>query len=263
VDARPLRAQSTLTVLIADPAHLTATPQTLPSPVAVGLPIDVSLDVFNDGGSEAMGVLPSALTGTANVTVISIPDAQDVPAGATRTFQWTVKGNAPATATLGSGGGGGRDVVDGSPVGFGPVQWNPITFVVEAAFASTLTVPPGLLPGETLNVVFAVSNPTAVAVQNVQPTIALSGTAAASLLLQSAPSTTNIGPGQSVTFVWTYTTGSAGTLQLDVSARGTDASSGGPVSASGTATLLIADAAPVAQDPFADGTTFSYVFAYS
>ena len=263
VDARPLPAQSTMTVLIAAPAHLTATTGAVPSPVAVSLPIQLSLDVLNDGGSDAMGVLPSALTGTANVTVISAPVAQDVPAGATRTFQWTVKGTAPATATLGSGGGGGTDVVDNSPIGFGPLQWNPITFVVEAAFDATLTVPPGLLPGETLTVAFAVSNPTAVGVQNVEPTLALSGTAAASLILQSAPSTTNIGPGQSVTFLWTYATGSAGTLQLDVSARGADANSNSPVSASRSATSLVADAAPVAQDPFADGAPFSYVFAYS
>ena len=38
----------------------------------------------------------------------------------------------------------------------------------------------GEVPGETLTVAFAVSNPTAVGVQNVEPTLALSGTAAAS-----------------------------------------------------------------------------------
>jgi len=262
VDHRTLRAQSTVTVSIVFPAHLVATPQPVSSPQAVGLPIKVSLDVLNDGGANALGVLPGGLTGTANVTVISAPGAQDIPAGATRTFQWTIKGTAPATATLGCAG-GGTDAIDGSSVAFAPGQWNPITFVTEAAFDATLTVPPGVLPGETLTVAFVVNNPTAVDAQNVQPALALSGTAAASMVLQSAPVAANIPAGQTVTFTWTYTAGSAGMLQLDASAQGTDANSGGPVSVSRTATTQVSDAAPLAQDPFADGTGFSYVFAYS
>jgi hypothetical protein len=262
VDHRSLSAQSTLAVAIVSPAHLVATPRPVPSPQAVNLPIQLSLDVVNDGGSNALGVLPGGLTGTTNVTVISAPGAQDVPAGATRTFKWTIKGTAPATATLGCAG-GGTDAIGGSSVVFAPAQWNPITFVTEAAFDATLTVPPGVLPGETLAVAFVVNNPTAVDALNVQPALALSGTAAASMVLQTAPAAANIPAGQTVTFTWTYTAGSAGTLQLDASASGTDASSGGPVTASRTATTQVSDAAPLAQDPFADGTGFSYVFAYS
>jgi hypothetical protein len=263
VDARTLSADSKLTVQSATPAHLVATPGILGSPVAVSLPIQLSLSVLNDGGSDALGVLPDVLSGTANVSVISAPAAEDIPAGATQTFQWTVKATAPSTNTFGSGGATGTDAVDNSPVGFGPLQWNPISFVVEAGFDATLTVPPGLLPGETLTVSFFVSNPTSIGANNVLPQLALSGTAAGSLIPLSAPSSTNLGPGQSTTFVWTYTTVSPGTLQLDVSARGTDASSGGPVTASRSASALVGDAAPVAQDPFVDGTTFSYVFAYA
>ncbi|TMB29240.1 MAG: hypothetical protein E6J65_03025 [Deltaproteobacteria bacterium] len=262
VDHRALGAQSTLAVSVVSPAHLVATPQPVSSPEAVGLPIQLSLGVVNDGGADAVGVAPAALTGTTNVSVLGAPVAQDVPAGATRTFVWRIKGTAPGTVTLGTSG-SGTDAIDGSSAAFAPVQWNPITFVTEAAFDATLTVPPGVLPGETLTVTFAVNNPTAVDAQNVQPALGRSGTAAASLVPQSAPAVANIAAGQTVTFIWTYTAGGAGTLQLDASARGTDASSGGPVSASRTATTLVSDAAPVAQDPFADGTAFSYVFAYA
>jgi len=263
VDARTLAAESKLTVQSTTPAHLVATPRIVASPVAVSLPILLALDVLNDGGSDALSILPGILTGTANVTVISAPVAEDIPAGSTQTFQWTVKATAPSTNTFGAGSASGIDAVDNSPLGFGPVQWNPVSFVVEAAFDATLTVPPGLLPGETLTVSFFVSNPTSIAANNVQPQLALSGSAAASLIPLSAPSPTNLGPGQSTTFVWTYSTASPGTLQLDVSARGTDAGSGGPVTASLSASALVGDAAPVAQDPFVDGTTFSSVFAYA
>ena len=260
VDHRPLGAQSMLTVSIASPAHLVATPGPVSSPLAVGLPIQFSLDVLNDGGSDAVGVLPAALSGTTNVSVLAAPVAQNVPTGITRTFRWTIKGTAPGTATLGTSG-GGTDAIDGATVAFGAVQWNPITFVTEAALDATLKVPPGLLPGETLTVVFAVSNPTGFDAQAVQPRLALSGTAAASMVFQSAPTPADIPAGQTVTFTWTYTTGGPGSLQLDVSATGT--SSGGPVSVARAATAQVSDAAPVAQDPFADGTGFSYVFAYA
>ena len=262
VDHRTLRAQSTVAVSIVSPAHLVATAQPVSSPQAVGLPIQLSLDVLNDGGSDALGVLPAALAGTTNVSVLAAPVAQDVPAGATRSFRWTIKGTAPGTATLGNSG-GGTDAIDGSSVAFAPVQWNPISFVTEAALDATLTVPPGVLPGETLTVAFAVTNPTGVGALAVQPSLVLSGTAAASMVLVSAPTASDIPAGQTVTFTWTYTAGSPGALQLDASASGRDASSGAQVSVSRTATTQVSDAAPLAQDPFADGTGFSYVFAYS
>src|SRR2546430_17595636 len=93
-----------------------------------------------------------------------------------------------------------------------------ITVVPEAAVDAMLTVPPVVLPSETLTVAFAVANPTGVGALAVQPSLVLSGTAAASMVLASAPTASDIPAGQTVTFPWAYTPGSPGALHLGASA---------------------------------------------
>ena len=83
--------------------------------------------VFVDGGTDALGVSFADPSGAANVRVDSSPLAQDIPTGATRTFQWTIEGTSPGTATLGTSG-AATDPDTGTSFAVDPVQWTPIVF---------------------------------------------------------------------------------------------------------------------------------------
>ena len=78
-------------------------------------------------GTDALGVYFADPSGAANVRVDSSPLPQDIPAGATRTFQWTVEGTSPGTATLGTSG-AAMDPDTGTSFPVGPVHWTPIGF---------------------------------------------------------------------------------------------------------------------------------------
>jgi len=127
VDGRVVRAQTSSSVTVVTGPHLVATPRPAPASAAVGTSVPLAIDVLNDGGTDALGVYFADPSGAANVRVVSSPLAQDIPAGATRTFQWTIQGTSPGTATLGCGG-AGTDPDIGTSFPVGPVQWTPIAF---------------------------------------------------------------------------------------------------------------------------------------
>jgi hypothetical protein len=196
------------------------------------------------------------------VTIVSAPDPLDIPAGATRRFVWTVRDTDEGTATLGSSGGAGTDSTGGATVTVGPIQWTVIIFKAVALLYPSLSVPPGALPNETFTVSLQLDNPGIVDALGVQPSIAVSGTGGV-ILQSSPPSPADVLAGSSVVFSWTYTASARGDVQFDLSATGTDARSGNPVTASASGATQIGDAVPVASDPFADGSSFAYVFSYS
>jgi hypothetical protein len=127
VDGSVVVAETSNLVTVVTGPHLVATPQPAPASAAVGTPFPLAIDVLNDGGTDALGVYFGDPSGAANVRVVSSPLPQDIPAGATRTFQWTIQGTSPGTATLGCGGvGTDPDLATSFPVG--AVQWTPIVF---------------------------------------------------------------------------------------------------------------------------------------
>ncbi len=260
VDGRAVVAETNNLVSVVTGPHVVATPQPAPASAVVGMRVPLTIGVTNDGGTDALGVRLDDPSGAANVRVISSPLPQDVPAGATRTFQWTIEGTSPGAATLGCGG-SGADPDDGTSFPVSAVQWTPIVFM--GGLPAALTVPPGVLRGEVFAVTLKVNNPGTTAATAVQASATLSGGAASSTILLTAPAAADIPGGQTVAFVWTYQAGSPGTLQIDAGAAGTDASSGAPLGAAASASTQVSDAALVAQDPFGDGGAFSYVFAYA
>lgn len=261
ISGTPVSAQATTSILFVTPARLVATPRPAPPSQPAGPIIQLTLDVENTGGSDALGVAFGPLSGTGGVVeILSAPDPQDVPAGTIRTFVWTIRGSLEGTAVLAASG-AGVDATDGSPVDVGPAQWTVIIFNAVALLYPTLTVPPGALPNETFQLTLKLDNPGVVDALNVQLSISVSGTG--SVALQSAPAGADIPAGTSATFVWTYTATGSGQVQFDVIANGTDARSGNPVTASASDDTVIGTAAPVAADPFGDGTSFTYVFAYA
>jgi hypothetical protein len=262
VDGRAVAAQATASIRIVTPAHLVATPRAAPPSQPAGPAFQLSVDVENDGGSDALAVQFSSLSGTSGIVeVLSAPGPQDVPAGGVRTFSWTVRGTAEGTALLACAG-AGVDATDGSAVLAAPSQWTVIIFNAVALLYPTLSVPPGALPNETFQVVLRLDNPGIVDALAVQPSISVSGTGGVTLQ-SAAPGATAVPAGGSVTFTWSYTASSSGQVRFDLTATGTDGRSGNPVTATATGTTTIATAAPVAPNPFGDGTSFAYVFAYA
>ena len=262
IDRTSLVARTTTSVTVTTAPVLVTTAQPAPASAPVGMLVPLAVDVRNQGGCDALAVQLTDPAGSAIVRVVSSPLAQDVPAGATRTFEWTVEGTSTGTATLGSSG-AGTDPVTGAAVPSPPVQWQPITFQSGGALTATLTIPPGVLRNELFNVALAVTNPGANVARAVQPVASLSGTAnGASIAVK--PAAADIAPGQTVTFNWTVRAGNQpGTLQIDAGASGTDAVSGQFVSVAMSAITQVSDVAFVAGDPFADGATFAYVFTYA
>lgn len=127
VDGRAVVAQTSNSVTVVSGPHLVATPQAAPASASVGTSVPLAIDVLNDGGTDALGVYFADPSGAANVRIVSSPLSQDIPAGAIRTFQWTIQGTAPGTATLGcSGAGTDPDTATSFPVG--AVQWTSIVF---------------------------------------------------------------------------------------------------------------------------------------
>ena len=127
VDGSVVVAETSDPVSVVSGPHLVATPQAAPASAAVGTPFTLAIDVLNDGGTDALGVSFADPSGAANVRVDSSPLAQDIPTGATRTFQWTIEGTSPGTATLGTSG-AATDPDTGTSFAVDPVQWTPIVF---------------------------------------------------------------------------------------------------------------------------------------
>jgi len=127
VDGRVVVAETSNSVTVVTGPHLVATPQPAPASAAVGTPFLLAIDVLNDGGTDALGVYFADPSGAANVRVDSSPLPQDIPAGATRTLQWTIEGTSPGTAMLGTSG-AATDPDTGTSFPVGPVQWTPIAF---------------------------------------------------------------------------------------------------------------------------------------
>lgn len=261
VDGRAVAAQASASIRIVAPAHLLVTARAAPPSQPAGPSFQLSLEVENDGGSDALGVQFDPISGTAGIVdVLSSPGAKDVPAGSVRTFVWTIRGSTEGTAILACAG-AGVDATDGSVVRADPAQWTVIIFNAVALLYPTLSVPPGALPNEIFSVVLRLDNPGIVDALGVQPSISVSGSGGVTLL--GAPSGADVPAGGSATFTWTYGASSSGQVRFDLLATGTDARSGNPVTATATDTTTIASAAPVATNPFGDGTSFAYVFSYA
>ncbi|MEN6379489.1 MAG: CARDB domain-containing protein [Methanofastidiosum sp.] len=99
-----------------------------------------------------------------------------------------------------------------------------------AALTSSIAATPATVtPGQTITVVMTVSNTGGTTANGVTPSaLTLGGTSTATPV--TSPSPANISAGGSATFTWTYTAGSAGTVNFTGNATGTGAISGATVS---------------------------------
>ena len=101
--------------------------------------------------------------------------------------------------------------------------------------SSISATPATVTPGQTITVSMTVNNTGGETVNNVAPSsLTLGGTSSATLSTGPSPASANIAAGGSQTFSWTYTAGSAGTVNFAGNATGTGAVSGNSFSSAST-----------------------------
>lgn len=104
-------------------------------------------------------------------------------------------------------------------------------------FTSSISATPATVtPGQTITVVMTVNNTGGEQVNNVTPSsLTLGGTSTGTSPTGSSPASASIAAGGSATFTWTYTAGSAGTVNFTGNASGTGATSGSSISSTSSA----------------------------
>ena len=231
-----------------------------PTGLLVGDEAILELDVANGGDALALAVIPSLdVTGT-GLTVLSTPAPQDVPGHQGRKFLWQVAAVSAGTVTV-SLQARGTDANSGAGVSSAIATASIPTTTPGVTLVGILVSPPGALPAETFTASFTVTNTGSVAIDSLSPSLAIDSGAAT---VQPSPVAlaASLAPGATATYSWTVLAGTSGSANLTATVTGTPRGSGAQVSASGTAPLGVAEAAPVAEQPFGDDSAFANVFAY-
>jgi hypothetical protein len=247
---------------------------------ALGREFTVAMTVVNSGGGAVRNVTPGtpsvAPAGLAGVKPGTGPvpaQVASLAAGASTTFTWTfVAGNTPGTLRV-SAAASGVDAISGATVSSPTATSGDIT-IGSAALQATLAVTPTRASvGQPVTLSLTVSNPGQAAVNG----FSIAGPVAASTDGASATVTGGPSPappptlaaGQSVTVGWSVSPAVApgadtGHLTFGVTASGTDAFSGGPISSDPTAAFTIDTPASVTATGLAStpaspvaGQTFS------
>src|SRR5205085_3137391 len=259
---------SPTTVTVQTPALLSVS-ASVPGVVNVGQGFDISVVISNSGDSAATGVSPSvwavSSAGKATASGLAVPPEATIPGHSNQLFKVPYAASAAGAVTF-SIGGDGVDATDESSVAAAEVSAT-TNVQTPAELTATLSIPASVPLGDTFTVSLNVTNSgdaplNALAPNGPSPTASNS----AAVMLVSGPSPAGpvlLGGHAGQVFVWTFAGVGEGTLQLSADAGGSDANDGGWRSAFATSALsVIAEAAPVATDPFLDGTSFSFLFAY-
>jgi large repetitive protein len=264
-------------VTVERPAALTAT---LPASgaAAVAREFTVTVTVANSGGAAANGVVPAVPTvapagrvalkpGTGAVP----PSAASLAPGASTTFTFTfVAGTTPGPVTFSSSA-SGIDANSGATVTSAVATSGPFT-IGSAGMNATLTPAPATVSsGQAFTLTLSVNNPGLASVTGFSVGAPVgSSTDGATVTQTSTPSVpvpSTLAAGQTFTTSWTVTaapgTGlSTGNLSFVVAVNGTDAFSGGALTARPTASVAIqapagltATLTPGRTPPFPAGST--------
>jgi hypothetical protein len=145
----------------------------------------------------------------------------------------------------------------------------PAAFTVVPGTAASLGANATLVPGvagvgEPVTLEVSVTNGGETAALGVALTVSQVGTAIE--LPAGLPLPVDVGPGATHVFQVVCTAASPGTAVVEVDVAGTDEATGEPVRAAhlsaGMVIVQVDEATKVLDDPFGDGTTFSFVFGY-
>ncbi len=263
-DGQPLTATASTTVEVSTPAALSASTVPVPDLVSVDQSLDLVATVTNQGDVDALAVNvgPLSVSGPGGAVVDTLPPAQDIPAGASRTFHIPARATSSG-AVFFAGSFYGTDAISGTPVAV-QATWA-IVFVQAAAQLSGrwLTVPAMIASGQAFTATFGVTNSGEALANGVAPVpnpptvAATSGSASLSASPALAP--VDVPGGSTAVFTWTFT--AAGTppasLSLAAGASGRDANSGTALSVPSvtSATILLRTPSALAASLSAPATT--------
>ncbi len=259
-------ASGTITV---HQAAVLAAAITLPESVTPGQSFAIALRVSNVGESDAAEVVPDELvfTGTSVGTARDsgpTPAIADIPAGSAVDFRWTYTAGSPGALTA-SGAAGGTDLATGNPITSDSAA-STATVHTPADLSASIAVPDEIGLSTEFTVSMSVSNlgeADAVAVAPDTPLTSI-GDGNITALSGPVPTSAAIVGGENTAFTWIYRADSAGVIGFRGGADGTEADTDRALRADAVDSNLteVSTHALLASDPFADGTSFAFVFAY-
>lgn len=235
--------RATASLRVQQPPALSGALVAAPTRTSVGQPLTVTLAVTNSGEVTAANVAATVLApAIADGPQGPAPSAQDVPAGATRTFTWSFVAREPGTGAFAAAA-TGEDANGAGAVTLASVLSNGIVVDSAASLLATASAAPlQVTAGQAVSIALDVTN-LGDAAAIVSPALACAATGTADWSATSSPAGATIAGGSTVRFAWTVATSGSGTLSFQASVDGTDANSGAPVSAS-AATLPVHVQAP-------------------
>jgi len=223
--------------------------------VSVGQTFQVELAVTNERGASVVGVTPVlSLSGVGRATLTSQPPAQDVAAGATASFVWSLVGERAGdlelevTAT-------GTDGATSEGL-FLSAARTTVKIQRPAELTAAIVLPPRASLGQQLSLDLVVNNTGEASAINVTPSVPVI-VGPGLLTIEQSPSAQAIPGGASAHFVWTCRAAAAGPLRAQLSASGSDENSGADLTlASQESTdLLIERAAEITASLSVDPAT--------
>ena len=204
-DGEAVSANAAAQVQIVNPPIFSVVTVPIPDLVSVGQSMDLVATVTNQGDVDALGVSlsPISWSGPGGAAIDGVPPAQDIPAGASRTFHVAAHATAPGAVFFASQL-SGSDALTGASIAT-QASW-PILFVQAAAQLSVrwLTVPSVVVPGQTFTATLGVTNSGGALAENVSPspdppTVAtVSGTG--SLTASASQAVANVPAGSTAVF---------------------------------------------------------------
>ncbi|HYR20514.1 MAG TPA: hypothetical protein VEQ15_13540 [Myxococcales bacterium] len=215
-------------VTVSTAAFLQAVAATDRTQVSVGQDVVLKVDVHNVGQADALGVTCTAtLSGSGSATLVSSPAAQDVPAQAIRSFQWTFHTTGAGSLSF-SVGASGTDKLSGATVSTTASASPTAVQTPPALSGAAQLIPAQASTGQLVTLRLDVTN----AGQATAAGVTATATGGSGVATQTAaPAAQDVPGGQTRSFSWTYQGTASGTLQLSASAAGADANSGLAVSA--------------------------------
>lgn len=219
-----------------------------PAVVNVGQPLSVTVTVTNTGAAPATvtGVTPAPSPGGRAACDVPVPTPPvDLAGGASAPFAFTCTPSSTGGLSLGAQV-AGRDVLANAPLTASAapaaltVEYPAAPVAILAAAPGNPTVPGGPLVadvGQPVQVVFTVAAGGSATAGLTGVTATPAPAAICGAVAPAAPQA--IPAGQSAQFTWTCTPAAAGPLNLSGTARGTDANSGLPITATPAAAAAV------------------------
>jgi hypothetical protein len=222
IELSPAQSQP---LIVGRPAEL-AVSIAVGQPVAnVGQAVHVTVSVENHGEAAATGVSPSINLSGAGALVATegpVPTAADLGAGERADFVFDYQASAPGEVGL-EPQAAGSDAETAAPLS---ASGTPASLTIQrrAELQATASAPASANVGQLFELSLRVVNGGDSTARNVTPTLPnLSGPGTAVLLEGPALASAEIAPGAEALFVWRWEAQTAGEIDFDLQAAGTDA----------------------------------------